>query len=359
MLLMSSNLFQQSKFSSRERMEFSEEEVREQLSLMGYDNVPNHKLREFMRDLERLIELEQSTATSQEQSEVVDDVDSDETIETGSEVTDEESYNHSHSRIPFSDLPPQEKQNRSAFSKTKIHIPTGKENVFTSFLSDNVEDFTTSVNSIDQSCDVSQAPESNGRGKTMKRKVNRKRNGESRVFDETLSDTASESADITMLEERLRTLPVRGSDPNKMHYEKYRRSVVSQNKSNRRPLSSQSENDASINSRQSASSDILRARPSSALPAFICPSTSHPHTRNIQKCDPVARYHQFSDEWKMNRVPGEKKRSTLRWNVREAMLKCEVFERPQRPVATNNYVVPTEKKRQALRWQVRTALANQ
>ena len=48
--------------------------------------------------------------------------------------------------------------------------------------------------------------------------------------------------------------------------------------------------------------------------------SEHPHTRNIRKSDPVARYQQFRQSWTQQRAPGEKKHNQLRWNVREQML---------------------------------------
>ena len=54
--------------------------------------------------------------------------------------------------------------------------------------------------------------------------------------------------------------------------------------------------------------------------AVIRPMTTHPHTKNVKKHDPVSRYQQYKDNWTSQRAPGEKHHSGLRWNVREQML---------------------------------------
>ena len=51
---------------------------------------------------------------------------------------------------------------------------------------------------------------------------------------------------------------------------------------------------------------------------------AHPHTRNIKKSDPVARYQQFQQSWQVQKAPGEKNHKNLRWNVREQMLAQDI-----------------------------------
>ncbi|XP_077965918.1 uncharacterized protein LOC120335581 [Styela clava] len=93
------------------------------------------------------------------------------------------------------------------------------------------------------------------------------------------------------------------------------------------------------------------------LPSYIRPNTVHPHTRNIKKSDPVNRYHQYRDVWNSIKAPGEKSHKDLRWEVKAQMLyKDEPQPKPQRIYVPNTYVVPTSKKRSALRWEVRHAL---
>lgn len=98
----------------------------------------------------------------------------------------------------------------------------------------------------------------------------------------------------------------------------------------------------------------LKPRPKS----FIRPALSHPHTRNLRKMDPVARYLQYKQEWDMFKVPGEKDRRALHWEIRERLAYQPPPVRTRRAYAPNSYIVPTEKKRSALRWEVRNDLAN-
>jgi len=158
---------------------------------------------------------------------------------------------------------------------------------------------------------------------STRRKVARRKDGMMRVFDETLTDNESEAMDITEVEERIKFLPY----------------------------------NTNLSNESATSHTSSRMSRPNNLPAFIRPSSSHPHTKRIHKCDPVNRFHQFQEDWKQNKIPGESKRSSLRWNIREQMLNSVVYEKPQRNYKSNDYVVPTEKKRQALRWQVRTALS--
>ncbi|KAG2467407.1 HYLS1 protein, partial [Polypterus senegalus] len=59
-------------------------------------------------------------------------------------------------------------------------------------------------------------------------------------------------------------------------------------------------------------------------------------------------YFQYKQDWETFRPPGENDRKALRWGIKK----------PQRIFVPNNYVVPTEKKRSALRWEVRHDMAN-
>lgn len=324
-------------------MEFTEEEVRMKLQQLGYLDVPRSKLLEFMADLEELIELDLSNCTS--------------SINEGgdeSKVVDSTQQQH-----PLKGTTA--KTQRKAFAKEKVrsmsashHISFDKENA-TLFDRNDIPVFDSTRESLSSTLLDTEDPDETLKkvnpmrpDSAMKRKVVRKRDGSSRIFDESASThDGSVLSDITDLEDKVRNLPVTDDD---------RLSVNSS-----RPASSmsykkqqRSKSASSINSTSSLLSDI----PGGVLPSFIRLANSHPHTKNLMKCDPVSRFHQFNKEWQRGKVPGESGHSNLRWNVRERMLHCEVFEKPRRQHTTNDYVVPTDKKRQALRWKVRTAMAN-
>ncbi|KAK0134890.1 Hydrolethalus syndrome protein 1 [Merluccius polli] len=105
---------------------------------------------------------------------------------------------------------------------------------------------------------------------------------------------------------------------------------------------------------QMQTESTLKPRPKS----FIRPALGHPHTRNLKKTDPVARYLQYKQEWDLFKVPWEKDRRALRWEIREQLAYQPPPARPRRVNAPNSYIVPTEKKRSALRWEIRNDLAN-
>lgn len=76
-----------------------------------------------------------------------------------------------------------------------------------------------------------------------------------RVFDETLTDNESEAMDITEVEERMKFLPY----------------------------------NTNLSNESATSHTSSRMSRCNNLPAFIRPSSSHPHTKHIHKCDPVNR----------------------------------------------------------------------
>ena len=61
-----------------------------------------------------------------------------------------------------------------------------------------------------------------------------------------------------------------------------------------------------------------------SLFSVILRKTEHPHTKNIRKSDPVARFQEFRKSWDQQKAPGEKNHKNLRWNVREQMLAQDV-----------------------------------
>ncbi|XP_048457197.1 hydrolethalus syndrome protein 1 homolog [Rhincodon typus] len=66
-------------------LDFTDQDVREQLDLLGYRNVPEHQLREFRKDLEELIRHERSK--SQSSSKASDTVESYGTITSSNYVS--------------------------------------------------------------------------------------------------------------------------------------------------------------------------------------------------------------------------------------------------------------------------------
>ncbi|XP_065661993.1 centriolar and ciliogenesis-associated protein HYLS1 isoform X2 [Hydra vulgaris] len=258
-------------------MDFSEEEIKERLKQLGYINIPNHKLKEFMKDLQLLVQ--------------------------------QETFSSTNDSLSVSSEPKIVRNGPKAFCKEKVlndmRFSEEKENFLYESCSNNSSFSTAQSITSDNHSSCSSV---------MRRKVSRKKSDGVRIFDETI-DTESQISDITHLENQLYQLPTTSKLSN---------------------ITSGSNN---------------------PLPAFIRSSKSYLQTRSYQKCDPVNRYHQFKQEWELNKVPGESNHSSERWKMKEQMLKVNDIERPRHNYSSNKYVVPTEKKRQALRWQIRSAMA--
>ncbi|XP_029207410.2 hydrolethalus syndrome protein 1-like [Acropora millepora] len=317
------------------RYDYTEEEIRKKLEELGYSNIPTDQLKQFQKDLKRLIEAEKaellarghpslSTSDSSDRTDSYFEGSKDESKRS----TDESLSESDKYRYPLADAAPRQ---RTPFQVTKAgHEIFGKENMqyYPSVgLSGRSESATTTESSPQE--------QSRPGSRNMRRKVLRKRDGASRVFDESFASTDSVT-DISELEQRILELPLRDKEKDNMDIISVE-SHGSTEPSDYRPWENHADR--------------------ALLPSFIRPSTRHPHTRQVKKTDPVSRYHQFKGAWQANKAPGEKSHKNLRWNVRGKMLQCDVFERPQRNYIPNNYVVPTDKKRQALRWEVRSHLA--
>ncbi|XP_019856698.1 PREDICTED: uncharacterized protein LOC105314092 isoform X2 [Amphimedon queenslandica] len=92
----------------------------------------------------------------------------------------------------------------------------------------------------------------------------------------------------------------------------------------RRPASSGAL-DSTVNSSLREEGPALSIPPQRQLKSFIRPAFTHPHTRGIRKNDPVQRYHEFRQMWESQKPPGEKKRNSLRWHIKEQMLCQDVL----------------------------------
>ncbi|KAK2180626.1 hypothetical protein NP493_435g02043 [Ridgeia piscesae] len=177
----------------------------------------------------------------------------------------------------------------------------------------------------------------------IKRKVLRRRDGHTQVFDE-MTESEIGDTDISSLQERLSNLPISVVISKKRPQSApARRTETGQ----RRPLSA-------------------REDPCYRLPAdfdgpkaLIRPMTAEPHWRNIKKCDPVTRGELYRKSWQTHRAPGEKNHNGLRWSMREHMLQHDVVveKQPGKSYVRNSYVIPSDKKRKTLRWQIRQKLA--
>lgn len=347
-------------------LNFTDQDIQEQLSLLGYHNVPQHQLCEFRKDLEELIKHESSKSQGSSKA--------------SSESCDIQMKNSSTQQPILATQPNDrrefnsEKENRISYTREIFQgVPTGFHQCDTYsrytvapnlFRSTSAPSKLILQNSPDQESDISQmqsensgtsSPETfpeNTRKPIIKRKVLRKKNGQLHVCDEsTFTETDSDAG--SELGQKISKFDVlRNKAESDTESEEFFGLL------GRRPNSTQT-----FFAKNLWNENLLGGEgyscPSNAPKSFIRPVMDHPHTRNLKKTDPVAKYFEYKRNWDTFKTPGEKDRKELRWGIREQMLyKSQLPLKPQHIYVPNNYVVPTEKKRSALRWQIRHELAH-
>ncbi|XP_067901424.1 centriolar and ciliogenesis-associated protein HYSL1 isoform X1 [Heterodontus francisci] len=468
-------------------LDFTDQDVREQLDLLGYHNVPQHQLREFRKDLEELIRHERSK--SQSSSKASDSVESHSSITSpnyvsqvknrsiyqplaATQTTTQREFNSGKENQPSYRRPietfyshPTEFHQCDAYSRYSVAPNSFRcTSAPTRLILQNTPDQESNRSQVQSENSSTGSPETSSestRKPIIRRKVLRKKNGQLHVYDEsTISETDSEDSeqstanvkispalgdvegrsfsdhltgtDILNLRKDNSQGQINSDSPNSFNQrsllalDNIRSDVsfnntdtVSQHSSPSRSKSSTCISATHLNKRQKevfdavselgqrisrfqtlsneAESDTeseelsstpdtgnLTRRPNSVQPfitrdlwshrpagsesygyisnapkSFIRPLMDHPHTRNIKKNDPVAKYFEYKRNWETFKAPGEKDRKELRWGIREQMLyKNQLPLKPQHIYVPNDYVVPTEKKRSALRWQIRHELAS-
>ncbi|XP_018528084.1 centriolar and ciliogenesis-associated protein HYLS1 [Lates calcarifer] len=352
-----------------DNLDFSEEEIREQLAILGYKNIPRHRLREFKRDLDELIRhgewktLASSTemnatktlpAASRQSppaytKEKVSrscfrgsgegfflhaaNADHERQVLTTCQNTGYgwqqgrcDSYAQ-HSVAPKLQLPPG--------APTRLQVESDPEDTLHPPLTDS---YTSS-------------PDTQGR-RFIKRKVLRKHKGQSLVCDESIYSEDSDAA--SCLEERLAELRLSTSaqcDDLETENDDETSQTDDTHSSDADGISLSAFESYIRGMTRTRSDGDLRPKPKS----FIRP-VMRQHT--VKKSDPVAKYFQYKQLWEMFKLPGEKDRRALRWEIKERLAYQPPPPKPRRVYVPNTYTVPTEKKRSALRWEIRNDLAN-
>ncbi|XP_008282465.1 hydrolethalus syndrome protein 1 [Stegastes partitus] len=347
-----------------DKLDFSEEEIQEQLAILGYKNIPQHRLLEFKQDLDELIrrgewkslasvpQINTKSQTSQPSppaytKEKVSQcyfkgsgegfflhagkTDTDRQVLTTCQNRDYgrqqgcyDSYAQ-HSVAPKLQLPPG--------APSRLQVETDPEDTLHSTLYDSY---------------VS-SPDTQGRH-FIKRKVLRKHKGQSFVCDESVYSEDSDAA--SCLEERLADLHLSPAAQRDIEAEHEDTSDRSDSQSSQSDGISLSAFESYIRGMTQTQSDAaFRPKPKS----FIRPAVGQ---QSIKKTDPVSKYFEYKQFWEMFKLPGEKDRRALRWEIKEQLAYQPPPPKPRRVYLPNTYVVPTEKKRSALRWEIRNDLAN-
>ncbi|XP_028424268.1 hydrolethalus syndrome protein 1 [Perca flavescens] len=350
-------------------LDFSEDEIHEQLVALGYKNIPKHRLREFKQDLDELVRhgewkslasssqinpAKSQTTTSQQSPPAY-------TKEKVSQCylpSGEGFFLHAgqadHDRHVLTACPSKDhgrqQGNFDSYAQHSVALkrrlppgPPGRLQV-------EPDPDDTLQPPLSDSCDSSASIPESHRGRFIKRKVLRKHKGQSLVCDESIYSEDSDAA--SCLEERLADL--RLSSSAQRDFETEHDDVPSQSEtraSETEGLSFSAFESYIRGMTQSQSDGDLRPKPKS----FIRPVMSQ---QTIKKTDPVAKYFQYKQLWEMFKLPGEKDRRDLRWEIRERLAYQPPPPKPRRVYVPNTYIVPTEKKRSALRWEIRNDLAN-
>ncbi|XP_037546546.1 hydrolethalus syndrome protein 1 [Nematolebias whitei] len=348
-----------------ENLDFSEEEIQEQLALLGYKNIPKHRLLEFKQDLDELVRHGQwknvspatliSTKTTTATTHSSPPAYTKEKVSTSyfedsgkgfflhaqrtnhqrKPLTTQENRNHGsqqgryesyaqHSVAPKLQLCPG--------APNRLQVEPDTEDTLDSLLSDSY----TSTSDLQER-------------RFIKRKVLRKHKGKSLVCDESVYSEGSDVA--SCLEEQMAELDLSTAAQD---FETESEDVTGQSETQSFDTDGVSLSAFEYYVRgmtQSQRDGDVRPKPKS----FIRPVMSQP---TIKKTDPVAKYFQYKQIWDMFKLPGERDRKALRWEIKERLAYQPPPPKPRRVYVPNTYTVPTEKKRSALRWQIRNDLAN-
>uniref|UniRef100_UPI0037E93DE0 centriolar and ciliogenesis-associated protein HYLS1 n=1 Tax=Semicossyphus pulcher TaxID=241346 RepID=UPI0037E93DE0 len=342
-----------------DKLDFTLEEIQEQLALLGYKNIPKHRLLEFKQDLDELIRhgewkslasptqinsTKSLTATSRPSppaytkekvgQSYFEDCGEGFYLHAGQSVLERQNRDYErqqghcdsyaqHSVAPKLRLPPG--------APSRLQVEPDPDDTLHPPLTDT------------------SSPDTQGRC-FVKRKVLRKHKGQSLVCDESVYSEDSDAS--SCLEQRLAELQLSSSAQRDFETENDDVSSQSETLSSEAEGISMSAFESYIRGMTRSQSDgDIRPKPKS----FIRPVMNQ---QTIKKTDPVAKYFQYKQLWEMFKLPGETDRRALRREIKEQLAYQPPPPKPRRVYVPNTYVVPTEKKRSALRWEIRNDLAN-
>ncbi|XP_020495300.1 centriolar and ciliogenesis-associated protein HYSL1 isoform X3 [Labrus bergylta] len=349
---------------SKDNLDFTEEEIQEQLELLGYKNIPKHRLREFKHDLDELIQQEEwkslTSPTQMNSTKTHTD-----TCRPSPPAYTKEKISHSHFEEcgeGFFINAGQAYHDRQVLTTcqnrdyrwqwglsdsyaqhsvaSKVQLPPGAPSRLQvePDPDDTLHPLTDSYTS---------SPDTHGRS-FIKRKVLRKHKGQTLVCDESVYSEDS----VSCLEDRLAELRLSPSAQREFESENEDVSSPSETLSSEAEGISMSAFESYFRGMTRSHSDgDIRPKPKSFIRPVMNPQT-------VKKTDPVAKYFHYKQLWEMFKLPGETDRRVLRREIKEQLAYQPPPPKPRRVYVPNTYTVPTEKKRSALRWEIRNDLAN-
>ncbi|KAK3712666.1 hypothetical protein RRG08_058568 [Elysia crispata] len=308
-------------------MEFTDEEIREELARLGYRDVPDDKLIEFKKDLMKLIQSERSKSNSLNSSIEERHLEEplkpcNEDINNGRKNWQEKNYLEDwhysgRDRIrPATAGPTPSQRGYAARSYGLFEQPIDLG------LSDQDEkqEKNNSSEYTDECYYLPCCSQSDRR--QVKRKTARPTSASHCLINESASET--DAAGIYELYERVRNLAMRDCECNRGGL-----------------TSSDSEPPYRIHGINKCPSLIKTGEP--------------PHTRNLVKTIPWKRHQMYLRCWKAQPIVGEDNHHQIRRETQAKMLQKEEIKMPRRIFKPNKYVPPPENPRYKLRWEVRRA----
>lgn len=349
-----------------DNLDFSEEEIQEQLAILGYKNIPKHRLREFKKDLDELIQHGQWESLTSP-AHIKSTKSPTATSQPSPPAYTKEKVGHCYVGDPgegFFLHGRQTANDRKTFSTCQNRDYGHQQGLSDSYAQHSVAPMLQLPQHAPNRLRVepdpddslhpplidsyTSSPDTQGR-RFIKRKVLRKQNGHALVCDESVYSEDSDAA--SCLEERLAELHLSTSPQRDFETEDEDVSGQSDGQSSVSDALSMSSFESYVRGMTRAQSHgDIRPKPKS----FIRPVMS----QQKKKTDPVAKYFQYKQLWDLFKAPGEKDRRGLRLEIKERLAYQPPQPKPRRVLVPNTYIVPTEKKRSALRWEIRNDLAN-
>jgi len=305
-------------------MDFSDEEIREELARLGYDNVPTEKLCEFKKDLLKLIESERSKNNSMNSSFTSDHKNQGEIDypNDGDELSQSNLSNHGNQWIEQND-----ETNES--DKEEILITKPKVPGAYSLYELPVELDTKSKNKTakeNTSNNMDHKPLDCSSSRIVKRKTCRMMVDGARRVDESF--TSDETDGMFEVYEKIKSMAMRDCE-----CDKKKDSVVSSEEPPYR----------------------LKITKKNSFPSVIHKSVP-PHDRFKKAALPFEKNRYYQQMWKAHAIPGETTYDKLCKKIHLKMMKKDEIKLDPKIYVPNNYVIPSEKNRKALRWRIRHAL---
>ncbi|CAF0825912.1 unnamed protein product [Brachionus calyciflorus] len=304
---------------------FTDEEIKEQLNILGFRNIPKEKFDMFKKDLEKLIVSETSLNNSIHSS-------------VNSELISARNYQENdllnRKKVTF----PYERTLSLSQPKNKSEKQEEDDE------EENTENDTSLVSVTTTSSVVD--------NKVIKRKIIRKNK---------ISDVKKSNENVEVLADNFKQISFNDDtleDQDDETLDQSQNISVHEESDRENQYYSDEEQTVKMNDLYPSVNYPIKSfiRCQSALSLKSCDSN---YSKPSLKSNPVKKYQDYQKMWNRYKVPGEKNHNDLRWSIREQMLQKHVVVKKQpKSYQPNTYAVPTLKKRQQLRWLVRSAMAN-